>query len=295
MLETDFASREFDQQLKKVSSKFKELFGNTVHMQMIKAPGRVNLIGEHTDYNDGYVLPVAIDRQIVIAAQPRPDRKVCIHSLDFDSTIEFSLDSIDHDKSDTWSNYPRGVAHVLQSDGYRLSGMDVVMTGNIPQGAGLSSSAALEVATAYAFQVLGGLDIAPVTLIKICQKAENTFVGVNCGIMDQFISRLGKANHALFIDCRTLEYLHVPLPSEGVRIVVSNTGVRRGLVDSKYNERRSQCEEGVAILREYMPNIKALRDVPSKDFFRYRSHFSLSYKLKLPLLRLQLCIHKTQV
>lgn len=272
MLKTELAQREFHQQLRKVSSKFKELFGSTLNMQIIKAPGRVNLIGEHTDYNDGYVLPAAIDRQIVLAAQSRSDCRVRIHSIEFDSTVEFDLDSIDHDELDTWSNYPRGVAHILQSEGFKLTGIDAVIIGNVPQGAGLSSSAALEVATAYAFQVLGELDIDPVILAKICQRAENTFVGVNCGIMDQFISRLGKSNHALFIDCRTHEYLHVPLPAERVKIVVSNTGVKRGLVDSKYNERRSQCEEGVAILKQYIPGIKALRDVSSEDFFKYRTH-----------------------
>lgn len=264
--------KEFKQQLRNVSEKFMELFGDTRNMHLIKAPGRVNLIGEHTDYNDGYVLPAAIDRQIVLAAQARSDRKVYIYSLDFASGVEFDLDNIEHDKINTWSNYPRGVAYVLQSEGFGLTGANIVMTGNVPLGAGLSSSAALEVATAYAFQVIGNLDIEPVTLIKMSQKAENTFVGVNCGIMDQFISRLGKRDHALFIDCRTHEYQHVPLPSEGVKILVSNTGVKRGLVDSEYNERRSQCEQGVEILKGFIPGIKALRDVSSEDFSKYGAH-----------------------
>lgn len=250
---------------------FKEKFSENPNV-LVRAPGRVNLIGEHTDYNDGFVLPVAIDRDIVIASKRRDDNIVRLYSLDFDSMIEFSLNDIQFDSINTWSNYPKGVAHFLQEDGYNITGMDVVMTGNIPQGAGLSSSAAIEVATALAFEKISELEIEPSQMALLCQKAENKFVGVNCGIMDQFISRMGKKDHALLIDCRSLDYELVPLNLEKVKIVVCNTGKKRGLVDSEYNARRSECERGVKILRKYLPGIEALRDIEINDLAKYSSH-----------------------
>ena len=238
----------------------------------MRAPGRVNLIGEHTDYNDGFVLPVAINRDIMVASRPRDDSLARIYSLDFDAMVEFPMDDIAYDSENKWSNYPRGVARFLQEAGYKLRGLEGIITGNVPQAAGLSSSAAMEVAVAMAFEKASGLEIDPVEMALICQKAENQFVGVNCGIMDQFVSRMGKKDHALLLDCRELEFELVPLHLEGIKIVVCNTGVKRGLVDSEYNKRRSECERGVGRLEEFLPGIKALRDVDIDDFQKYRYH-----------------------
>ncbi|MFC1712666.1 galactokinase [Candidatus Poribacteria bacterium] len=250
---------------------FRERLGGEPETIM-RAPGRVNLIGEHTDYNDGFVLPVAIDRDILVASRRRDGRLARIHSLEPDVLIEFPLDDIQHDPENNWSNYPRGVARFLQEAGHNLSGMEAVFTGNVPRGAGLSSSAALEVAMAMTFEKMSGLEIDPAEMALICQKAENQFVGVNCGIMDQFISRMGRKDNALLLDCRSLEFELVPLNLEGIKIVVCNTGVQRGLVDSEYNKRRSECERGVKILEELLPGIQALRDVNTSDFHKYKNH-----------------------
>jgi len=234
--------------------------------RLVRAPGRVNLIGEHTDYNDGFVFPIAIDREIVIAAAPRADRLVRLYALNFDREATFSLDNIQRDAAEPWSNYVRGVALMLQERGLALPGLDAVITGDVPLGAGLSSSAALEVATACTFQTLAGFDLSGVELARLCQRAENQFVGVNCGIMDQFISRLGRRDQALLIDCRSLEYELVPVAAEGLQVVVANTNKPRGLVDSEYNLRRATCERGVELLQPFLPGIRALRDVSVTDF-----------------------------
>jgi galactokinase len=255
-------------------SSFRENFGSDPE-SLVRAPGRVNLIGEHTDYNDGFVFPVAIDRDIMVACSLRDDKLVRVYSLDFGAMVEFSLNDIKYDSENKWSNYPRGVARFLQEGGYELRGLDAVITGNVPQEAGLSSSAAMEVAMAMAFERVSGLEIDPVEMALICQKAENQFVGVNCGIMDQFISRMGRKDHALLLDCRRLEFELVPLHLEGISIVVCNTSVKRGLLDSEYNERRSECERGVRRLEEFLPGIAALRDVDIADFEKYKYHLSL--------------------
>jgi len=227
---------------------------------LVAAPGRVNLIGEHTDYNEGYVLPAAIDRHVVIAAAPRTDRRVCLYALDFRGASEFSLDDVRPDSQQPWSNYPRGVAWALQQAGYQLTGCELCITGNVPIGAGLSSSAAIEVATAYAFQLLGDLALDGVRRALLCQKAENEFVGMRCGIMDQYIISLGKRGHALLIDCRSLEYRLVPIPT-GCSLVICDTKKRRGLVDSEYNTRRRECEAGAKAL-----GLRALRDITPEAF-----------------------------
>ena len=258
-----------------IKQRFEEIFG-CQPATVVRAPGRVNLIGEHTDYNDGYVLPVAIDRSILMAAAPWPDRQVVLHALDFDQRTEFSLDDIRHDDQHPWSNYQRGVAFFLQKRGFELPGMNAVISGDIPIGSGLSSSAAVEVAAAYAWQVLSGFSLSRVELALLCQRAENEFVGMKCGIMDQFICALGQRDHALLIDCRTLEHDVVKLGSgEGssrpsATIVVCDTMKRRGLVDSEYNARRRECEEGVRLLQKHLPGIKALRDVSPAQFERYQ-------------------------
>ncbi|MBC7236108.1 MAG: galactokinase [Chloroflexi bacterium] len=230
---------------------------------LVAAPGRVNLIGEHTDYNDGFVLPAAIDRHVLLAVAPRRDHLVRLHALDFAAYSQFSLDNIEHDAKASWSNYERGVAWALQSAGYALAGMDAVIVGDVPIGSGLSSSAAVEVATALAFQTLSSLEIDGVRRALLCQKAENEFVGMRCGIMDQYIISLGRRDHALLIDCRNLGYELVPIP-QGCSLIVCDTNKRRGLVDSEYNTRRQECERGAAIL-----GVPALRDV-SPEVFRAR-------------------------
>jgi len=232
--------------------------------RVFQAPGRVNLIGEHTDYNGGFVLPVAIDRRIVIAARPRRDRVVSLWSVSFAQGSEFSLGSIQTDPQRPWSNYVRGVAWVLEQKGFALRGMDAVIAGDVPIGSGLSSSAAIEVATAVTLRSLCGLSLVDVELALACQKAENDFVGIRCGIMDQFVSTLGRQGHALLIDCRSLEYELAPLPA-GFAIVVCDTMKRRGLVDSEYNARRRECEQGVELLRQFLPGIALLRDVTGTE------------------------------
>jgi galactokinase len=244
---------------------FTQTFG-TAPSLVSRAPGRVNLIGEHTDYNDGFVLPMAIDRDVRIAARPRPDRTIRMFSLNFNQRDEFSLDAIQRvGEKVTWGDYVRGVAQVLQAEGHTLHGAYLAIQGDVPTGSGLSSSAAIELATIAAFRALNNLDIDPVRAALLGQRAENTFVGVKCGVMDQFISALGQAGHALLIDCRSLKFCPVPLP-QGVSVIVAHTGVHRGLSSSEYNTRRGQCETGAQLL-----GVKALRDV-SVEQFEARKH-----------------------
>lgn len=239
---------------------------NKAGLHVARAPGRVNLIGEHTDYNDGFVLPIAIDRDVLMVGRRRPDRQVKLYSMDYQQLNAFSLDEITFDTSMRWSNYVRGVLDVLQEEGYALRGMDLAVTGNVPQGAGLSSSAALETATASIVSALCDLEIEPVRMARLAQRAENRFVGVQCGIMDQFVSRLGRHAHALLIDCRSFEYRHIPWLSTRLRLLVADTRVQRGLVDSEYNKRRRECEAGVKALAKVLPEIMALRDVSVEQF-----------------------------
>ena len=223
----------------------------------VQAPGRVNLIGEHTDYNDGFVLPCAIDYRTVICGSPRDDGQVRVVAADYaGEQDEFSLDTpIYQSPTRPWVNYVRGVVKYLQEAGHGLRGADLAISGNVPQGAGLSSSASLEVATGQFFKALGGFDIDPTELALIGQCAENRFVGCNCGIMDQLISARGEAGHALLIDCRSLATRSVAMP-EGIAVLIINSNVRRGLVGSEYNTRRRQCEEAARFF-----GVKALRDV----------------------------------
>ncbi len=221
---------------------------------IVRAPGRVNLIGEHTDYSDGFVLPMAIDRAIWIALRARDDGRVVAHTLDLDDTTEFALEALKH-ADGGWSEYLKGVAWSIQQEGYAIGGWEGVLAGNVPIGAGLSSSAALELATARAFAAVSGLPWDPRTMARICQRAETDWVGMRCGIMDQMISAAGEAGHVLLIDCRSLRTKLVPLPP-GAVVAVLDTGSRRGLVDSAYNERRAQCEAAARFF-----GVPALRDV----------------------------------
>lgn len=224
-----------------------------------RAPGRVNLIGEHTDYNEGFVLPMAIDRAAWLALRPRSDRHVCVHSLDFDQTVTFALADLHRDGAG-WAEYLKGVAWALQEAGLPLAGWEGVMAGDVPVGAGLSSSAAVELATARAFAAVSGLTWDAAAMARLCQRAENAWVGVNCGIMDQLISAAGVAGHALLIDCRSLAVQPVPLPA-GAEVVVLYSAAPRTLASSAYNQRRAECEAAVARLQTLYPGITALRDV----------------------------------
>jgi len=251
---------------------FRTIFGSSPEV-VVRAPGRVNLIGEHTDYNDGFVLPVAIDRCIEFAGRQRADRRVRAHSVDFQYSVEFSLDDIQKDPKHTWSNYLRGVSKFLEEDGHRLSGADVVFGGNVPREAGLSSSAAVEVAAAVFWMKLLKLELDPVYVVKLSRRAENQFVGVPCGIMDQFISALGRQDHALFLDCRDLTYRHVPLRND-VKIVVCDTGVKRALARSEYEVRLKQCRQAVAQIATTGLAVKSLRDVELADLETARGALS---------------------
>ncbi len=237
---------------------YREQFGQSPILAA-SAPGRVNLIGEHTDYNDGFVLPIAIDKRIGIAGSPRDDAQVRLYSLNFKCGENFSIDSLT--KEDKWTDYIKGVIHELLKAGHRVKGFNAVLYGDIPQGSGLSSSAAIEVATAFFLAQTYQLALSPEETATLCQRAENQFVGMNCGIMDQFISRLGTTDHALHIDCRDLSYHQIPFQIDGYTIAICNSHVKHKLVDSPYNERRAQCEEGVRLLKTKIEGITALRDV----------------------------------
>ena len=219
----------------------------------------MNLIGEHTDYNDGFVLPLGIDRGVWIALSPRTDRKVDVWSIDFNEAVHFDLDKLEHG-SPAWSEYLKGTASALENAGHRLQGWHGVMAGDVPIGAGLSSSAAVELATARAFAAVSHIDWDPAAMALLAQRAENEWVGVNCGIMDQMISAVGRDGYAMLIDCRSLATRAVPIPA-GAVVVIMDTSTRRGLVDSAYNERRAQCEAAAALF-----GVPALRDVTLEMF-----------------------------
>lgn len=226
---------------------------------VVRAPGRVNLIGEHTDYNDGFVLPMAIERATWIALRPRADSMIVLHAIDHGEILCFDTRRPERGEP-AWTEYPKGVAHVLAEAGYSLRGFEGVTTCDVPMGAGLSSSASYELAIARAFQAVGGWAWDPVKMALLSQRAENDWVGVKCGIMDQLISAIGKVGHAILIDCRDLSHRAVPLP-QGTSIVIMDTMTRRGLVDSVYNERRAQCR---AAARHF--GVEKLRDVTLEEF-----------------------------
>jgi len=228
------------------------------------APGRVNLIGEHTDYNGGFVLPVAVNRYVWVAASRNSVPEATFYAVNFQDEASFPLDGITFNPVKPWSNYVQGVAWVLLQEGFKIPGIKAVIGGDVPIGAGMSSSAAVEVATALAFLALAGVEPEREKLALLCQRAENEFVGMRCGIMDQWTSLLAREGHAIFLDCLTLEYHYVPIPA-GISIVVADTRVRRELASSEYNIRRKQCEEAVAILQARWPQVRFLRDVKPED------------------------------
>jgi galactokinase len=241
-----------------LASLFQKMFGS--QPRIFRAPGRVNLIGEHTDYNDGYVMPAAVGFSTYVAIGPRPDRKLTIHSEEFPGNFEFDLDRLPEKRSGAWCDYVLGVATVLRQRGIKLTGANLIVHGKVPIGAGLSSSAALEVSSALALMSLSGASLPLPEVAKLCRQAENEFVGAKVGIMDQFVSCMGKAGHAFFLDCRSLEFKLVPIPA-GLQLVVCNTMVKHDLATGAYNIRREECEQGVRAFSKWDPSIRALRDV----------------------------------
>ena len=247
--------------------KFRARFA--VPAAIYRAPGRVNLIGEHTDYNDGFVLPAAIAFSCWVAAAARSDRKLVVHSENFNETVEANFDSLSPASRSHWSNYPLGVAWALESAGKRLRGANLLIVSDVPLGAGLSSSAAIEVAVGFALLRQSGLAVDTTNLAQLCQRAENEFVGAHVGIMDQFVACYGRASHALLLDCRSLEYKLVKLPP-AIQLLICNTMVKHELASGEYNRRRAECEEGVRGLRVRLPGIRALRDVTLDQLEEHR-------------------------
>jgi galactokinase len=238
--------------------------------RLFRAPGRVNLIGEHTDYNEGFVLPMAIDRETCVAARPRADRLVRIFSVNLNEHAEFDLDQPGERERGIWLDYVEGVAQALERRGVRLGGADLALSSDVPVGAGLSSSAALEVSAGLALASVSGREVDPVELALAGQEAEHTYVGAKVGIMDQFIAALGRAGHALLIDCRTLETQAIPVDTTDTLVAICDTRVKHELAASEYNTRRAECEQGVELLRRAgLTNIRALRDVSEADLERY--------------------------
>ncbi|MDQ3180549.1 MAG: galactokinase, partial [Acidobacteriota bacterium] len=251
-----------------LKEKFVEVHGSGV-LRLFRAPGRVNLIGEHTDYNGGFVLPMAIDREVVVAVSSRNDRKIKAYSVNFEEAAEFDLDAKHKSKKGFWLNYIEGVARILEQKIGKLTGANLFIWSDVPSGAGLSSSAALETAVGLALSEISHHKIDRVMLSKIGQQTEHEFVGANVGIMDQFVSAHAKAGHALLLDCRSLEYENVPLDTSDVAVVICDTNVKHDLATSGYNTRRAECEEAVKRLKKFLPDIKQLRDVGLTDFAKY--------------------------
>lgn len=242
---------------KNIRNKFKELFGQ--NPLITRSPGRINMIGEHLDYNMGFVLPAAINKAIWLGIHKRDDDTICMHSLDYNDDFHTSIDAISP-SGKLWPDYILGVVKQIQKKHKLSHGFNLVFGGDIPPGAGLSSSAALECATAFALNELFILDYEKMDLVRIGQAAENEFVGVKCGIMDQFASVFGKKEHLIRLDCRSLEYVYVPFHARNIKILLFDTRVKHSLADSAYNERREQCEKGVSLIQKYHTEVKSLRD-----------------------------------
>ena len=256
-----------------VLKKFEEVFGDSEGAKVFFAPGRVNLIGEHTDYNGGHVFPCALTIGTYMAVKKRDDRKLRFYSMNFDhlGVIESSIEGLKPEKEADWTNYPKGVMWAFEKRGMKMDcGLDIVLNGNIPNGSGLSSSASLEVVTGFMLRELFGFDVTNVELAQIGQYSENNFNGMNCGIMDQFASAMGKKDNAIFLDTADLSYEYAPINLAGAKIVVTNSKVKHSLVNSEYNTRRSECETALAELQA-VTDIKGLGDLTEEEFEAYKS------------------------
>lgn len=233
---------------------------------IVRSPGRINLIGEHTDYNQGFVLPAAINKEAVIAVRRREDDQVCLFAADLGESHSTTLSELAVGSAD-WPAYLLGVVQQLQQQGFRLRGFEAVLSSSIPPGAGMSSSAAIECAMIFALNNLFPLDLQPLDMVKLAKKAENEFVGVQCGIMDMFVSMMGKEGHAIKLDCRDLQYEYFPLVLGEYKIVLFDTGIKHSLAAGEYNIRRKQCEEGIAVIKRKHRHIQSLRDVTQEVLF----------------------------
>jgi galactokinase len=257
-----------------IRSQFAATFGDDNDLQVIMAPGRVNLIGEYTDFNEGFVFPMTVDRGVYVGIRARDDQRVRVKSSRFGEFIDYRLDDFEKPQSGHWSCYVLGVVEELRLLGLVPHGFDTVIDGNLNLGAGLSSSAALETATALALQAVFDFEMSCVDIATLCQRVEHRYANVMCGIMDQFASGLGRSNHALLLDCRTLSHVNIPTNLDKYRIVIISSEVKRELASSAYNERRAQCEEGVALFRQFDPTIASLRDVTPDLFDAYGNQLS---------------------
>ncbi|MBR5166678.1 MAG: galactokinase [Salinivirgaceae bacterium] len=254
----------------KIRDKFIALFG--AEPQMFRAPGRVNLIGEHTDYNEGFVLPAAVDKMIAFAVKPNSVGRFRFFAFDLNESFETEADNIGVSQT-AWANYLLGVVAQFRKAGLTVPAFDCVFGGNVPLGAGMSSSAAIEVGMAFAINSMFGLGVNRLTMTKFAQMAEHEYAGVNCGIMDQFASMHGKAGHVVRLDCRSLDFEYFPLDMTNYRLVLVNTGVKHSLASSEYNKRRAECEEGVGILQKYYNGVRSLRDATEEMIEAHRAEF----------------------
>ena len=254
-----------------IQSKFQEKFNR--EPLVVRGPGRINLIGEHTDYNDGFVMPAAIDREIFFGVSASADHRSLIYSLKYDESFEVDLNDLRPVDQPRWANYLLGVLYQLKENGYPLHPFYCVFGGNVPLGGGMSSSAAMECGFAFALSELNLLAVPKIQIIKMAQWAEHHFVGVKCGIMDQFASVMGKAGHVILLDCRSLTHRYAPLNLDEYAIVLCDTKVKHSLVDSEYNTRRKECESGVKILQARYGEVKSLRDVSRKMLDKHKAEF----------------------
>lgn len=256
-----------------LQARFAREFGHQEGIRLFFAPGRVNLIGEHTDYNGGYVLPAALTYGTWALASPREDGVYRFRSVNFPGQAECRTDEVVYDQADGWANYPKGVLKEFLDKGEfssLLTGADLLFYGNIPQGAGLSSSASIEMATAVAIAGLSSIPLPIVELVKMAQRAENQFVGVNCGIMDQFVVGMGTADHAVMLKCDTLAYSYIPFRIHGCKLVITNSNKRRSLMDSHYNQRRQECEEGLRHIQRHFPHASSLGELTYPEWEHVR-------------------------
>ncbi len=259
--------------IEELKQQFIDIYGGSRdNLRVFMAPGRVNLIGEHTDYNGGYVFPAALTMNTTVVARKRDDNLIHLCATDLPDRVEADITKLDSYKHLKWGNYQIGVAYELEKLGYEIVGCDMLSHGTIPYGGGLSSSASIEVSTAILFATFSnekkGLpnDIDMIEMAKVSQRTEHTYAGVNCGIMDQFASAMGKKDHAIFLNCKNLDYSLVPLKMDGYKLVIANTNKKRGLADSKYNERRSECEAAFELLKEAVPGATCLGDISAGQF-----------------------------